>query len=147
MKKFYLALLSLIITVSAFSRPPLNYFDYSIIFSGPFKNDLVSFSVNKQIVIHKFKVENVNASRKGHLNLTQNSNNITVYYNGAQLKKPKVPVSFIVELEISVNGQQKKFEVDLRKGKVIVVNTQPEKPGTEKGNISIEQIAEVLVFF
>ena len=146
MKKFYLTLLQVIFAITAFSHQPTNDFDYSIIFSGPFKNDLVSISINKHLVVNKYKVENANVLHKGHLNLTQNGNSITVYYNGAQLKKPKVDVSFIVDLEITINDQYKKIEVDLRKGKVIIVNNHGQISNTGKWNIFIEQITEPILF-
>lgn len=145
MKKFYLILIQLVCAIAAYSHTPPNDFDYSIIFSGPFNNDLVSISINKQLVVNKFKVGNVDATNKGHLNLTQKASSITVYYNGVQIKKPKVDVSFIVELEISINDQIRKIEVDLRKGKVILINNQSTK--NLDNNILIEQITEPVILF
>lgn len=146
MKKFYLTLLHIVIAIAAFSHPPHKDFDYSIILSGPFKNDVVSISINKQLVINKFKVENVNASSKGYLNLTQNANSITVYYNGVELHKPKVSVSFLVDLEISVNGRYKKLQLDLRKGKVIIINNEAVKNASGQCGIFVEQVTEPFLF-
>ncbi len=75
MKKKYFTLLLLFCSTLTFSNPKFNEFDYSIVFIGGFKNDIVSLSINKILLVDHYKVANVDSLTKGHLSLTQSNTN------------------------------------------------------------------------
>ena len=98
--------------------------------------------MNNVVVLEKYKVENKDSVKRGHLSLTQYDNEIKVYFNGSEISKAKIPVEFILQTEITINGKLKKTKIDLRKGKVILIdNIDPSKPLQSK-NLRIEQIHE-----
>jgi len=146
MKKKYLTLLLLFFcSTITFSNTKFNEFDYSIVFIGGFKNDIVSLSINKILLVDQYKVANVDSLKKGHLSLTQ-SDEIKIFYNGREITKSKISVDFIIDIDITVNKKLKKFKLDLRKGRVILVDY------CINGNISpdikrikIEQIQEPVI--
>jgi hypothetical protein len=145
MKKFNLTLLFCIFSVAAFCHQPVNNFDYSIVFSGSFKDDLVSLSINKKEVLSKIKIENVDADKKGHLSITQTENELVIFYNSVEIRKRKVAVDMILELELSINRSIKKMKVDLRKGKVILINSHATNKTVGKQDIFIEQLSEPFI--
>ncbi len=145
MKKKYLTLLLFFCSTITFSNTKFNEFDYSIVFIGGFKNDIVSLSINKILLVDQYKVANVDSLKKGHLSLTQ-SDEIKIFYNGREITKSKISVDFLIEIDITVNKKLKKFKLDLRKGRVILVDY------CINGNISpdikrikIEQIQEPVI--
>ena len=142
MKRRHLLYLALFLPAIGFTKPKPSHFEYSIIFIGSFENDLVSLSLNNVVVLEKYKVENKDSVKRGHLSLTQYDNEIKVYFNGSEISKAKIPVEFILQTEITINGKLKKTKIDLRKGKVILIdNIDPSKPLQSK-NLRIEQIHE-----
>ena len=145
MKKKYLTLLLFFCSTITFSNTKFNEFDYSIVFIGGFKNDIVSLSINKILLVDQYKVANVDSLKKGHLSLTQ-SDEIKIFYNGREITKSKISVDFLIDIDITVNKKLKKFKLDLRKGRVILVDY------CINGNISpdikrikIEQIQEPVI--
>jgi hypothetical protein len=145
MKKKYLTLLLFFCSTITFSNTKFNEFDYSIVFIGGFKNDIVSLSINKILLVDQYKVANVDSLKKGHLSLTQ-SDEIKIFYNGREIIKSKISVDFLIDIDITVNKKLKKFKLDLRKGRVILVDY------CINGNISpdikrikIEQIQEPVI--
>ena len=142
MKRRHLLYLALFLPAIGFIKAEPSHFEYSIIFIGSFENDLVSLSLNNVVVLEKYKVENKDSVKRGHLSLTQYDNEIKVYFNGSEISKAKIPVEFILQTEITINGKLKKTKIDLRKGKVILIdNIDPSKPLQSK-NLRIEQIHE-----
>jgi hypothetical protein len=145
MKKKYLTLLLFFCSTITFSNTKFKEFDYSIVFIGGFKNDIVSLSINKILLVDQYKVANVDSLKKGHLSLTQ-SDEIKIFYNGREITKSKISVDFLIDIDITVNKKLKKFKLDLRKGRVILVDY------CINGNISpdikrikIEQIQEPVI--
>ncbi len=145
MKKKYLTLLLFFCSTITFSNTKFNEFDYSIVFIGGFKNDIVSLSINKILLVDQYKVANVDSLKKGHLSLRQ-SDEIKIFYNGREITKSKISVDFLIDIDITVNKKLKKFKLDLRKGRVILVDY------CINGNISpdikrikIEQIQEPVI--
>ena len=142
MKTRRLLFLALFLPCIGFATPKPSHFEYSIIFIGSFENDLVSLSLNNVLILEKYKVENKDSVKRGHLSLTQYDNEIKVYFNGSEITKAKIPVEFILETEITINGKLKKTRIDLRKGKVILIdNIDPTRPLQSK-KLRIEQINE-----
>ena len=147
MKSKYLILFVLLFPVIAYSHPRQNQFDYSIIFIGYFENDIVSLSLNKVLILDKYKVQNADSAKKGHLSLTQYDNEIKVYYNGAEITRSKIDVTFILDAGITINGKLKKIKLDLRKGKVILVDHVAGHSNKVKSRkLRIEQIDEPVIF-
>ena len=147
MKRKSLILFVLLFPVITYSHPRQNQFDYSIIFTGCFENDIISLSLNKVLILDKYKVENVDSIKKGHLSLTQYDNEIKVYYNGAEISRSRVDVTFILEASITINGKHQKMKLDLRKGKVILVDHVTEHTNNVKNRkLRIEQIDEPVIF-
>ena len=147
MKRRHLIFLLLFFPVIGFSHSPRpNEFEYSIIFIGYFENDIVSLSLNKVLILDRYRVENADSVKKGHLSLTQYDNEIKVYYNGAEITRSKIDVTFILEADITINGKVKKVKLDLRKGKVILIDHIIQKPGnTHQKKLRIEQISEPVI--
>ncbi len=146
MKKKYLTLLLLFCSTITFSNAKFNEFDYSIVFIGGFKNDIVSLSINKILLVDHYKVANVDSLTKGHLSLTQSNNEIKIFYNGRQITKSKISVDFVIDIDITVNRKLKKYKLDLRKGKVILVGyCINAKISSDIKRVSIEQIQELVI--
>lgn len=143
MKKIYFIILFITISFSGNCHPHLNQFAYSIIFIGSFKNDIISISINKISLLNQYKFDNSNAKTKGNLSLTQNDQEIEIYYNGTKKVKPKISVQYVLDVVITVNKEIIKTKVDLRKGKVILIDYK--MLANKKNNIGIEQIAEPIV--
>lgn len=147
MKSKYLILFVLLFPVIVYSHPRQNQFDYSIIFIGCFENDIVSLSLNKVLILDRYKVENADSIKKGHLSLTQYDNEIKVYYNGAEITRSRIDVTFILAADITINGKLQKIKLDLRKGKVILVDHVAEHTNNVKNRkLRIEQIDEPVIF-
>lgn len=122
MKKKYFTIVLLFCSAITFSNTNLHEFDYSIVFIGAFKNDIVSLSINKILLVDQYKVANADSLKKGHLSLTQSDKELKIFYNGRQITKSKIEIDFILDIDITVNNKLKKFKLDLRKGKVILVD-------------------------
>ena len=88
------------------------------------------------------KVENGNAIKKGNLSLTQKNDKLTLFYNGDLKLKTKIEFDYYLDITLTLNDQVNKFKVDLRKGKVIVVDRA--SADTSK-KLIIEQIEEPVI--
>src|SRR6186997_1342902 len=121
MKPTFFIFCFLISCYPVFSHPPKEDFDYSIVFGGCFEKDVVSLKINNTSIFNNYKVENKNALKKGNLSLTQANKKIHLFYNGQEKYKGRVNFSFYLNIDVTVNNKASKFKVDLRKGKVIVV--------------------------
>jgi hypothetical protein len=144
-KKYFTFILFLLSTVS-FSNTAIIEFDYSIVFVGCFTNDIVSLSINKTLLVNQYKVANIDSIKKGHLSLTQSDKEINIFYNGQQITKSKIDVDFVIDVIITVNRELKKFRIDLRKGKVLLIDycmNNNECP--EIKTLIIEQITEPVI--
>ena len=97
------------------------------------------------MLVDQYKVANVDSLKKGHLSLTQ-SDKIKIFYNGREITKSKISVDFLIDIDITVNRKLKKIKIDLRKGKVILIDyciNDNKSPDIKK--ISIEQIQEPVI--
>ena len=142
MKKAFFLLLISFISYASFSHPPREEFDYSIVFGGGFKSDIVSLKINNTTIFNQIKVENGNAIKKGNLSLTQKNNKLSLFYNGDQRLKSKVKFNYILDITLTLNNQVNKFKVDLRKGKVIVLDCASEEASRK---LTIDQIEEPVI--
>ena len=114
MKKKNLTLLLFFCSTITFSNTKFNEFDYSIVFIGGFKNDIVSLSINKILLVDQYKVANVDCLKKGHLSLTQ-TDEIKIFYNGREITKSKISVDFLIDIDITVNKKLKSLSLILGK--------------------------------
>jgi hypothetical protein len=142
MKKAVLLVLISCISYASFSHPPREEFDYSIVFGGGFTSDVVSLKINNTKIFDHIKVENGNAIKKGNLSLTQKNDKLTLFYNGDLKLKTKIEFDYYLDITLTLNDQVNKFKVDLRKGKVIVVDRA--SADTSK-KLIIEQIEEPVI--
>ena len=142
MKKAVLILLISFISYVSFSHPPREEFDYSIVFGGGFKSDVVSLKINNTTIFNQIKVENGDAIKKGNLSLTQKNNKLSLFYNGDQKLKSKIKFNYYLDITLTLNNQVNKFKVDLRKGKVIVVDCSALDASKK---LTIEQIQEPII--
>ena len=142
--KTIFSLLLLLFSCTAFSSDKPTAYDYYIIFVGEFKNDKISLAINKKSVITNCSLENSDPAKKGNLSISQNNNYITIAYNGKTIKKSKVSVDFTLDLDITVNSKKKGFQINLKKGKVVLVDysSSHESPAKE---LSIEQVQEPIL--
>ncbi len=136
----------LICTYPVFSHSAKEDFDYSIVFGGCFEKDVVSLKINNTAIFNNYKVENKNALKKGNLSLTQADKKIHLFYNGQEKFKGKVNFHFYLNIDLRVNNKTNKFKIDLRKGKVILVEFCPEKTSTNNKELTIEQVQEQVIF-
>ena len=147
MKKKYFTLILFFCTTITYSNTKFTEFDYSIVFIGGFKNDIVSLSINKILIVDQYKVANVDSLKKGHLSLTQSDKEIKIFYNGRQIIKSKIELDFLIDIDITVNKKLKKYKLDLRKGKVILVDyciNANLSQGSKR--IMVEQLQEPVIF-
>ena len=144
MLKAYLSLAIILTSFIGFSAPQKNSYDYYIIFVGEFENDKISLAINRKHIVDNYRLENIDPSRRGNLSITQQDDYITIAYNGKEIKRSKVFVDFDLSLDISVNDRKNAFRVNLKKGKVILVDYTPKTEATKKV-LSIEQLQEPLL--
>jgi len=142
MKKAILLLFITLYSYASFSHPPREEFDYSIVFGGGFKSDMVSLKINNTTIFDGIKVENGDAIKKGNLSLTQKNNKLSLFYNGDQKLKNKVKFNYYLDITLTLNNQVNKFKVDLRKGKVIVVDCASQDASRK---LTIDQIEEPVI--
>jgi hypothetical protein len=135
----------LISSYTVFCHTPGEDFDYSIVFGGCFEKDIVSLKINHASIFNEYKVENKDPVKKGNLSLTQSNKKIHLYYNGEQKLKAKVNFDFYLDIDLKVNQQVKKFKVDLRKGKVILVEFCPVQDDPQTKKITIEQVQDQVI--
>ena len=121
MKQTIFILCFLASSYSVFSHTYKEDFDYSIVFGGCFEKDIVSLKINNTSIFNDYKVENKNVIKKGNLSLTQAKKKIYLFYNGQQKVKEKVNFSYYLNIDVTVNKRINKFQIDLRKGKVILI--------------------------
>ena len=147
MKPIAIIFCFLISSYPVFSHPSKEDFDYSIVFGGCFEKDVVSLKINNTSIFNNYKVENKNAVKKGNLSLTQANKKIHLFYNGQEKYKGRINFSFYLNIDVTVNNKASKFKVDLRKGKVIVVEFCPADVSSENSKkLTIEQMQEQVIF-
>ena len=131
----------------AVANTPRDQYEYYILFTGRFRNDVISLSINNKSICTNYTIENTNPNKKGHFSIVQNENKISIAYNGKRITKAKVPVNFQLDLTITINGSKKNFTVDLKKGKVILVDFQTENDQSIQKDLTIEQVQEPVILF
>ncbi|RYZ25522.1 MAG: hypothetical protein EOO10_18060 [Chitinophagaceae bacterium] len=144
MLKAYLSLAILLSSLLSFAATDKITYDYYIIFVGEFKHDKISLSINKKTIINNYVLENTDPAKQGNLSITQNDDYLIVAYNGKEIKRSKISVDFDLALDISVNDRKKAFHVNLKKGKVILIDYTP-KSFDAKKELSVEQVQEPLL--
>ena len=147
MKQAISILCFLISSYSVFSHTTYKEdFDYSIVFGGCFEKDIVSLKINNTSIFNEYKVENKNAIKKGNLSLTQAKTKIRLFYNGQQKIKGRVNFSYYLNIDLTVNKRTDKFKVDLRKGKVLLIENCQVQNSSKKGKkITIEQLQDQVI--
>lgn len=142
MKKLFLLFCGMICFLSLFSRPVHEGYDYSIVFTGWFKKDRISLRINNVPIFENYLLDNADPNLKGNLSLTQSSKGITIFYNNREKLISQLNVDFILDVTVTINKKVNHFKIDLRKGRVLLVNC----PGSSaKEAICIEQIEEPLI--
>jgi hypothetical protein len=116
---------------------------YTIIFSGCFKNDNVSMTINKEPVFINYIISTQDTATRGNLNLVQDENKLRLNYNGiAEIKKP-ISFNFILHIKIKINGRVDRFNLDLRMGNIILFNYCPEDgKNSARPKLIAEQLQE-----
>ena len=146
MKPIFFTFCLIISSYTVFSHTTKEEFDYSIVFGGCFDKDTVSLKINNTSIFDHYHVDNSNPLKKGNLSLTQDNKNIRLFYNGQQKFKSKVKFSFYLNLEVTVNRQVKNFKIDLRKGKVILVEFCSGPEETVAKRLTIQQMQDEVIF-
>ena len=147
MKKAIFFFCLFISPVAVFSQSPQNDFDYAIVFGGSFDKDIVSLKINNNPIFKNYKVDNRDSLTKGNLSLKQYNHQISINYNRNQKNTSRINFKNILKIEITVNNKPNKFNVDLRKGKILLIEFSMEKnaPFNVK-KITIYQIQEPVLF-
>ena len=146
MKTAFFSFCFLLSTYSALSHSAKEDFDYSIVFGGCFEKDVVSLKINNRSIFNSYKVENRNAIKKGNLSLTQSNKKIHLFYNGQEKFTGKVSFDYYLNIDLTVNNKQNKFKIDLRKGKVILVENCPIENASNNKKVTVEQMQEQVIF-
>ena len=146
MKQAIFILCFLASSYSVFSHTYKEDFDYSIVFGGCFEKDIVSLKINNTSIFNDYKVENKNAIKKGNLSLTQAKKRIHLFYNGQQKLKGRINFTYYLNIDVTVNKQVNKFKVDLRRGKVLLIeNCAISGSSEEAKNLTIEQLHDQVI--
>ena len=146
MKQAIFILCFLASSYSVFSHTYKEDFDYSIVFGGCFEKDIVSLKINNTSIFNDYKVENKNAIKKGNLSLTQAKKKIHLFYNGQQKVKGRVNFSYYLNIDVTVNKRINKFQIDLRKGKVLLIENCPQQESSqEEKKLTIEQLQDQII--
>ena len=134
-------------TYPVFSHTAKEDFDFSIIFGGCFDKDIVSLKINNSIIFDHIRVDNRNNKLKGNLSLTQAKRKISLFYNGQKKFKNYISYNYFLTLDVTVNDKVEQFKIDLRKGKVIVIEhcIDPNYQQSKK-KLSFEQVQEEVIF-
>lgn len=141
MKKLLL-LSGMICLLSSFTVPARHGYDYSIVFTGWFKKDVISLKINNTSIFENYVLDNSNASAKGNLSLTQSARGITIFYNNQEKLVTQLDIGFILDITITINKEVSHFKVDLRKGRIVLIDC-PGDAASKK--MCIEQIDEPLI--
>ena len=144
MKKLLILLICFVFTTLAFSRPLSDGYDYTIIFTGSFKQDVVSIKINDQSIFTNYKLDNTDPVKRGNLSLTQSEDGLTIFYNGGEIAKAKIGFEFIINISITINDVVNQFKIDLRKGKIVLVACPGDDKGIASNKLCIEQIQEAV---
>src|SRR5215204_3914635 len=134
----------LLSSIISFSSGYKTSYDYYIVFVGRFQNEKISLTINNKPLINNYQLENTDPTKKGNLSITQTEDHISIFYNGQEIKRSKVSVDFNLNLAISVNNKNKSFRINLRKGKVILVDYEA-RPENALKTLSIEQVQEPIL--
>src|SRR5215213_862832 len=145
MKPTFFIFCLLISSYTVFSHSVREDFDYSIIFGGCFEKDIVSLKINNTYIFADYKVENQNALKKGNLSLTQSNKKIHLFFNGQQKLKGSVNFNFYLNIDLIVNQQVNKYKIDLRRGKVILIEFCPGQEAPQKKKLTIEQLQDQVI--
>ena len=147
MKKALLFFCLFLSSASVFPGVSKTDFDFFIVFGASFEKDIVSLQLNNHSIFKNYKVEKRDSILKGNLSLKQSNNKLNLQYNGSQRIITKFIFDHILEIEITVNRKVNKFKVDLRKGKIILVEFGPGKNATSKmKKLTIDQFSEPVLF-
>ena len=144
MLKAYISLAFLLSSFIGFSSGSISSYDYYIIFVGEFEHDKISLAINKKESINNYLLENTDPAKQGNLSITQKDDYLTIAYNGKEIKRSKITVDFNLNLDISVNNKTNAFRINLKKGKVILVDYTP-KTDVAKKVLRVEQVQEPVV--
>ena len=145
MKPIFFLFCLLISSYTVFSHSVREDFDYSIVFGGCFEKDIVSLKINNTSIFNHYKVENKNALKKGNLSLTQAHKKIHLFFNGQQKLKGSVNFNFYLNIDLTVNEQVNKYKIDLRRGKVILIEFCPVEDTPQKKKLTIEQLQDQVI--
>ena len=146
MKQAIFILCFLASSYSVFSHSYKEDFDYSIVFGGCFEKDIVSLKINNTPIFNDYMVENKNAIKKGNLGLTQAKKKIHLFYNGNQKERARVNFSYYLNIDVTVNKRINKFQIDLRKGKVLLIENCSQQNSSKKiKKLTIEQLQDQVI--
>jgi hypothetical protein len=135
-----------LITLSAFAypHPKPAQFDYSLVFGGCFENDTVQLHINKVAVLKNYTLHNQDTAVRGRLSLTQSDKQITIFYNDQVKKRRGIRSTSTLTIELIVNQEPHRFEVDLRKGRVLLFDFCQADATTHK-RLTLEQMQEPMI--
>jgi hypothetical protein len=143
--KTAITLLAMLYSTVACSHATKEEADFMIIFGGCFERDVISMKINNVAVFNQYKIGD--EQKGGNLSLKQYANIIDIFYNGQKKSKPGIDLNFYLNLEIKINQKVAMFRLDLRKGKVVVL----ERCGVSSNDkevkkLKAEQLSEPLLF-
>lgn len=142
MKKIYLTLFVTYLSIYSFAQNTLSNPDFSIVFSGVYQNETISLTLNNKYIFDGYKYNNIDSVLKGNLSLNQKENFIEINFNNQVTQKRKIKINYILEMKVSINNKVQTVVLDLRKGKIIIIDYNR---FIKENPVSIEQIQEPLI--
>lgn len=143
MQKIYLTMFLTFLSIYSVAQNRPSNPDFSIVFSGVYQNEIIGLTLNNESIFKGYKYNNIDSVLKGNLSLNQNENTIEIIFNNQVSLKRKIKINSFLKMKVSINNKVETVILDLRKGKIIVIEYNRltrEKP------VSIEQIQEPLIF-
>lgn len=142
MKKIYLTLFVTFLSLYTFPQSGLSNPDFSIVFSGVFQDEVIGLKLNNKSIFDGYKFNNIDSILRGNLSINQKESFIEIIFNSQVIQKRKIKINSFLDIKVSINNKVEAVLLDLRKGKIIVIDYNSsikEKP------VSIEQIQEPLI--
>ncbi len=112
--------------------------DYLIVFGNCFEKEPISLKINDVIIFEGYQIASGKEEQRGNLSIKQSENGIEIFYNGKHQSISKVDFDHVLNIEVTLDKKVNTYNIDLRKGKVVVFQNCSQT--TKK--LSVEQIQE-----
>jgi len=113
---------------------------FSVLFGSCFQNDQVGLKINSVEFVAASQISSDSINSITRLSAYQDNSAVWVTENDKKTKYSALTLERRLQLDIMLNGAWKKFNIDLRKGKIILINNCLRKKGvTTERSLTISQ--------